>query len=274
MQFGQNNTTDLTAYVYTDRPVYRPGHTVHIKASGAQEKDDALDLPEDKTLQLKVTDADGKAVLTQDVPVSAHGTVTADLTLAADAALGYYRVEFETATGVDGEGSFYVEEYKKPEYQVTVKPTAPRILQGNNIQAVIEARYFFGEPVAGAKVKYVVHTSEHYWWDEDETEGGEGDSERRRLEEESDETWGATEQQEHEGVLDANGRLTVTLPTKVAEKPHWEQQGPGLPYRGAGDRRGQPRSRRTLDSAGHVWHRSGVARCRPAMSSRRATRSR
>ena len=58
-----------------------------------------------------------------------------------------------------GSGSFYVEEYKKPEYQVTVKPAAPRVLQGNSIQATIEARYFFGEPVAGAKVTYVVHTS-------------------------------------------------------------------------------------------------------------------
>ena len=30
---------------------------------------------------------------------------------------------------------------------------------------------------------------------------------------ESDNTWGQTEQQEHQGVLDANGQLTVTLPT-------------------------------------------------------------
>ena len=33
------------------------------------------------------------------------------------------------------------------------------LLAGQPIQASIEARYFFGEPVAGAKVKYVVHTS-------------------------------------------------------------------------------------------------------------------
>ena len=67
-----------------------------------------------------------------------------------------------------GAGSFYVEEYKKPEYQVTVKVPVAHLLQGSSIQATIEARYFFGEPVAGAKVKYVVHTSTHYWWDEDE----------------------------------------------------------------------------------------------------------
>ena len=39
-----------------------------------------------------------------------------------------------------------------------------------------------------------------------------------RAEDESDYGYGETEQQEHEGVLDANGRLTVTLPTAVDGK--------------------------------------------------------
>ncbi|MFY9853146.1 MAG: alpha-2-macroglobulin family protein, partial [Terracidiphilus sp.] len=213
--FGAGRPNEFTAYIYTDRPVYRPGHTVHIKAVVRRQKDDAVLLPDDKELELKVTDADNKAVLTKLLPVSAHGTVTADLTLDADAALGYYSVEF-TRNDVGGQGNFYVEEYKKPEYQVTVKPGVQRVLQGNSIQATIEARYFFGEPVAGAKVKYVVHTSTHYWWDEDEAEGDESGDEADSGE--SDYNYGETEQQEHEGILDANGRLTVTLPTTVNDK--------------------------------------------------------
>jgi hypothetical protein len=70
---------DLTSYVYTDRPVYRPGHTVHIKGVVRKKKGDELDLPDAGTLHLRVTDADNKAVLDKDVPVSGHGTVTADL---------------------------------------------------------------------------------------------------------------------------------------------------------------------------------------------------
>jgi hypothetical protein len=218
--FAADRTNDLTAYVYTDRPVYRPGHTVHIKAVVRRLKDDALDLPEDKTLELKVTDADNKAVLTQNAQLSAHGTITADLTLDAAAGLGYYSISIEKNGQYAGNGSFYVEEYKKPEYQVTVKPTAQRVLQGNSIQAVIEARYFFGEPVAGAKVKYVVHTSQHYWWDQDEAEGGEdgGEESSAMDSDESDSGYGETEQQEHEGILDANGRLTVTLPVAIDGK--------------------------------------------------------
>jgi hypothetical protein len=97
-----------------------------------------------------------------------------------------------------------------------VKPSVQRVLQGNSIQAVIEARYFFGEPVAGVKVKYVVHTSQHWWWDEDQAD----DSDEVTADDsgDSDYNYGETEQQEHEGVLDANGRLTVTVPTSVDGK--------------------------------------------------------
>ena len=38
-----------------------------------------------------------------------------------------------------------------------------RVVQGTPVQALISARYFFGEPVARANVKYVVHTL-RYWF--------------------------------------------------------------------------------------------------------------
>jgi len=75
--------------------------------------------------------------------------------------------------------------------------------------------------VAGAKVKYVVHTSTHYWWDQESGEGDGGDAESDDTEGEGgeiDDTWGQTEQQEHEGVLDANGRLQVSIPTAIDSK--------------------------------------------------------
>ena len=225
--FTAQPSSTLSAYIYTDRPVYRPGHSVHIKAVVRKNDHDSLAMPDQKTLRLKVTDADNKAVFEQDLPVSAHGTVTADLTLAADAGLGYYSIGLNAPGAGDNRfygysaGSFYVEEYKKPEYQVTVKPAAARVLQGNQIQAAIEARYFFGEPVANARVKWVVHTLPHYWWDVDEPDGNAGggyDAAAEGSDADSDDAYGATEQQEHDGVLDANGRLTVQIPAAVDDK--------------------------------------------------------
>ena len=217
--FGPVRADDLQAYIYTDRPVYRPGHTVHIKAVIRQEKNDEVLLPGAKTMTLAVMDADNKTVLSQDLPVGAHGTVAMDLTLASDAGLGYYTVRVSGDAAEINQGSFYVEEYKKPEYQVKVTPTAQRVLQGDKIQAVIDARYFFGEPVANAKVKYVVHTSQHYWWDEEDDENSD-DAEQPSDEGGSEDyAYDQAEQQEQEGMLDADGKLTVWLPVAVEVKP-------------------------------------------------------
>ncbi len=215
--FGPSDQQQERAYIYTDRPVYRPGHTVHIKAVVRAQKGDTLQLPPAGTPTLEVTDSANKVVFSKAIPLSVHGTLAADLVLDADAALGYYNVSLRGTSGV---GSFYVEDYKKPEYQVTVKSPVQHLLQGSSIQADIEARYFFGEPVAGAKVTYVVHTSTHYWWNSHDEDDSDGDAEENLGE--SDNTWGQTEQQEHTGVLDANGRLTVMLPTRLDDK-HTDQ---------------------------------------------------
>jgi hypothetical protein len=220
--FQENGSQTERSYLYTDRPVYRPGDAVHIKGILRQEQNDTLALPGPQTVALTVRDPDSKEVLRKQLTLSPHGTVAVDLNLGSDAALGYYYVEF-AEQNIGGSGSFYVEDYKKPEYQVTVKPAVPRVLQGDSIQATINARYFFGEPVAGAKVTYVVHTSTHYWWDQDEGDDSDADADADSDQsDDADDTYGQTEQQEHEGILDANGQLTVTVPTRIDPK-HTDQ---------------------------------------------------
>ena len=43
-----------------------------------------------------------------------------------------------------------------------------RVLEGATMAVTINSRYFFGEPVANAKVKYRVYHERHYWWGEEE----------------------------------------------------------------------------------------------------------
>jgi uncharacterized protein YfaS (alpha-2-macroglobulin family) len=74
--------------------------------------------------------------------------VTGDLTLPATATLGYYTIRLRNGPPSDdadadaGNGQFRVEDYRKPEYQVRVSPAKPRLLQGETMPVVIDARYF------------------------------------------------------------------------------------------------------------------------------------
>jgi alpha-2-macroglobulin len=115
-------------------------------------------------------------------------------------------------------GGFHVEEYKKPEYEVKMLPASARVLQGNTIEATIEARYFFGEPVANANVKYVVHTS-IYWSpyferDDDEENSGEFESQ----DDQQGYDYGGEQVLEESGKLDADGRLKIRVPTSLNER--------------------------------------------------------
>jgi len=60
-----------------------------------------------------------------------------------------------------GGGSFRIEEYKKPEYEVTVDAPTKPVMLGEKITATIKAKYYFGSPVTKAKVKYKVNRTEY-----------------------------------------------------------------------------------------------------------------
>ncbi len=203
-------------YLYTDRPVYRPGDTTHYKVIVRQRNGEALAIPANRDVQLQIQDPDGKVMQQANATLSPLGTATYDFTIPANAALGYYSLNATVGTAQQGAigGGFYVEDYKKPEYAVTVTPSQPRVLQGNSSDATIEAKYYFGEPVAGASVKYVVHTST-YWApfierdEEDDSMAEEGGAES------DDEEYAGEQISEQSGTLDANGKLVVRIPTQV-----------------------------------------------------------
>src|SRR5581483_6969665 len=183
--FAEQQANPWHAYIYTDRPVYRPGHVVNFKAIVRKEAGLEYALPQG-SIDFTVQDSGGKTVYEKKAaPISAMGTAWGEFTLPADAAIGYYAVVARSPGHLQRSGGFNGEEYKKPEYEVRVSVDKPRVLEGDPIQATIDARYFFGEPVANAKVTWVAHRAPWYSpmfeRDEDDAEfrrfgGDDGDS--------------------------------------------------------------------------------------------------
>ena len=214
--FSGSESNKWASYVYTDRPVYRPGHTVHWKAILRTKVENHLEVPKTQQVHVTVSDQEDHAVLEKDMVTSAEGTVAGDVELRANASLGYYTIRIGAADEGAG-GSFRVEEYRKPEYQVKVSAAQPRLLQGDKMQVTIDSRYFFGEPVANATVKYKLYHSPHYWWgdEEDDVNPGMGSADDADAEGNDAVGYGADQDSEQTGKLDANGKLTITVPTSL-----------------------------------------------------------
>ncbi|HPT26743.1 MAG TPA: MG2 domain-containing protein [Bryobacteraceae bacterium] len=202
---------DLTGYVYTDRPVYRPGHPVHAKAVLRRPAVQGYELPGDNEAEIEITNPDDGTVLKKTVRLTSAGTVSADVTLPADAPLGYYPVRVSIGGGM-AYGGFQVEEYRKPEYEVRVRTDQSRVIQGDQVTFQVTAKYYYGEPVTNAKVTWTIYRSRSWppWFDyeeemEGEGEGGDGIA------------YGSQQVDEGTGELDSEGRLTIRVATAGAK---------------------------------------------------------
>jgi uncharacterized protein YfaS (alpha-2-macroglobulin family) len=219
--YAPRHADDWTGYIYTDRPVYRPGHTVHFKALLRLRGTDVYAVPAGRSVSVEITDADQKPAYQKTLIISATGTLDGELALAAGAPLGQYNIlvkaegagQQDEGNGGYMSGNFEVQEYRKPEYEVRVTPAKMRVLQGEKVQAVIDARYFFGEPVSGARVKYSVYRTPWFfplWYDRDEdTEDDQNAN--------NDSDMSGDQLTDQEGTLDAEGKLSIEIPTPVSE---------------------------------------------------------
>lgn len=214
--FQPNEERRNITYAYTDRPVYRPGHKVYFKGIFRKPAVFGYELPAFREVRAEILDGEGKSIFRKELPLSSFGSVKGEFELPLTAALGFYSIKF-TSGLMESYTSFQVEEYKKPEYDVKIKPAKARVVQGERVDATIQAKYFFGEPVKGAKVTYTVRRAPYYppWYDREET------SYEPTEEDDSGGNFFSGEQgEEKESKLDDKGELTIQLPTPVVEQDY------------------------------------------------------
>ena len=198
---------EFVGYIFTDKPIYRPGHTVHLKAVLRWRTRGALMPFEAEDVEVRISDATDKVIYRQRRTVDAFGGLSADVPLGAGVALGDYSIA--VLHGEDtASGAFEVQEYRKPEFEVRVTPAERFVVQGGQITATVNARYYFGQPVANGKVAFVARKQPYYSplrWSDDEDEGGGG-------------YWYGDDQVvEGEARLDASGNATIEVPAAEDE---------------------------------------------------------
>ncbi|MGE5587837.1 MAG: VanW family protein [Clostridia bacterium] len=149
------------AYIYTDRPVYRPGQSVFVKGILREEAEGGYKVLAGERVRMEVRDARDACIYKVETTTNGFGSFTGELTLGDEPALGTYRV-LATVRGSTHSGMFKVAEYRKPEYQVQVETPKATYVAGDEIPVEVRASYYFGAPVPGAKVKYAVYSQPHH----------------------------------------------------------------------------------------------------------------
>ncbi|WP_317987806.1 alpha-2-macroglobulin family protein [Hyalangium gracile] len=173
--YGSEEQRDWLAYVLTDRPLYKPGETVGAKLFVRSRANGPSTPVADRAIRVRVYDAQSREVLKKELTTSAFGTAAFELPLGKDAALGQWRFHVESASGEhlsfqQANHVFRVEEFKPPEFIVSVEPSespAP----GKPVKVRISASRYSGGPVANASGRAVVTEMgyTHRWsrWEDD-----------------------------------------------------------------------------------------------------------
>jgi len=159
---GYGERSSATGYVYTDRPIYRPGQTVHFKGIVRKDNDGLYSLLDADTVPVSVRDSRDTELWAEELPLSPFGTFSATLSLDETAALGQYRI-LATLPGRPEPlvGTFTVAAYRKPAFRVTVEPVQAHVVSGGRLTVTARAEYYFGAPVADAAVRWYIYGEEY-----------------------------------------------------------------------------------------------------------------
>jgi hypothetical protein len=144
-------------YLYTDRPIYRPGHTVSFRGILRQISEARYALPDMTNIEVNIRDPYGEVVYTEDLPISDYGTFNGQFTLPDASEPGEYFIRTEY-----GGRYFEVAEYRKPEFTVEVDPSAEQVAVGDALTAKIHGEYFFGGAVPDSEVEWIVWADPFY----------------------------------------------------------------------------------------------------------------
>ncbi len=158
----------LLAMLYTERPLYRPGQKVYFK--GILRKRDAqgnYQLPPAGSVAVRIEDPRGRILQDSELSLNAQGSFFGELDLENEADLGYYRLLAVFEDREFGE-SFEVQEYRKPEFKVSIKGARDRYYAGDEIEFLVDTQYYFGAP-AETELQYTLYRSAYYYTSPEES---------------------------------------------------------------------------------------------------------
>ena len=149
------------SYIFTDRRMYRPGQTVNFKVLLTEEKGKKVDIVPNTSLTVELYDANYQKVSEMEVRTNEFGSASGLFSLPTGVLTG--NMQISTAYGAT---SIQVEEYKRPNFSVSILPVEGSYGLNDKVAVSAKAETYSGVPLSGgAEVSYKVERQQYfpYW---------------------------------------------------------------------------------------------------------------
>ncbi|MHC4866352.1 MAG: MG2 domain-containing protein, partial [Planctomycetota bacterium] len=140
----------LRTLLTTDKPLYQPGQTIHIRALTLSQPD-MTPLAEAQVI-FEVEDAKGNKVFKTRKDTDEYGISHTDFVLADELNMGTYRIRAIVA-GAKEEKTVTVQRYVLPKFKINLESDRSFYQPGDTVKGEIQVDYFFGKPVTLGKVE-------------------------------------------------------------------------------------------------------------------------
>ncbi len=201
-----------SAFLFTERGVYRPGETMRIKGILRAHGAGGLETTQGR-VSLRVADSQDREIERVELALSEFGSFARAVRIPGSVSLGPL-----TISASHGEQTFHaraeVAEFRRAELEVSVRPELTQLVRGQKAKLKISGHYLFGAPVAHQRVVWSARrlardarpTGERY-------EGFAFADETRWFEEMALPT--STSLEGGEAKLDAQGEIALEVPADM-----------------------------------------------------------
>ncbi|TXD38403.1 hypothetical protein FRC98_05815 [Lujinxingia vulgaris] len=148
-------------YVIDDRGMYKPGETVTLKgwvrAREPGPRGTLTSLGGAQRVTYRVRESRGNEITSGTVDLDAFGGFEFDVELADNVNLGWAHVQLSVdgeAAGTTTAHSFQIQEFRRPEYEVSARAIGEPHRAGEESRFEVEAAYYAGGGLAGAPVTW------------------------------------------------------------------------------------------------------------------------
>ena len=148
-------------YLYTDRPIYRPGQTVYFRAIVREAFDGRYGAAALTSLPLTVSNSWGDNIHTLNPALSEYGAAQGSFVIPKDSPSGYFSFFNKD---LQFSANFEVADYRKPEINLSMEMTPSEIKNGASLNAEISAQYYFDAPVSDLPVRWTIYEDNGYFY--------------------------------------------------------------------------------------------------------------
>lgn len=148
-------TRDYRILLTTDKPIYQPGQTIHLRALALSTADHSA--AAQQPIEISIADGKGNRVFRRTVTASDFGVAFTDFQLANEVNTGPYKITAKLGDTLS-EKTVEVKYYVLPKFAIDLTTDRTYYQPGATVHGTLRANYFFGKPVSQGQVKIEGYT--------------------------------------------------------------------------------------------------------------------